>query len=171
MYTHNQVIGLLTRAAQAHKGLKSFGFGELFDMSHSPLLYNADANLDQAPTYPLMWGVLRSSQLINNPTAASELQTVYSIIVCDKVNNDQSNQDEIFSDTQQTCLDIIAMLQDDSFYPYFFVNKQANLQPFSGLQENDDSAIGWTFDLTFRQTYTSDFCAIPATIPTPLPQS
>ena len=70
-YSHNQIIGLLTRIAEDHEQIKSFGFGELFDQAHSNLLYNADDNNLQAPTYPLMWGALVDSVLSNTDAVAA----------------------------------------------------------------------------------------------------
>ncbi|MEI7668516.1 MAG: hypothetical protein WCJ33_00335 [Pseudomonadota bacterium] len=172
MYTHNQIIGLLTRIAQDHWQIKSMGFGELTDMSHINLLYSVDGVLNpQAPAFPLMWGLLKNSLLINTQaTTAPELQKNYTIVVCDKINPDESNKDDILSDCEQICLDIIGILQDASYNDYFFVNKTAQLNPFVDQQETDDSAIGWTFDITFRQSFFNR-CDIPAAIPSPLPQS
>ena len=170
MYSHNQIIGLLTRMAQAHKQIKSFGFGDDFDITNAPLLYDTDSNANQNPSHVLLWGVLKSSLLNNsNPATAAELQTVYTLIVCDKVQPNDSNRDEIMSDTQQICLDLIAMFQSGAYDNYFYVNKTAALTPFSGLKETDDGSIGWTFDLVIRQPYTSDYCAVPGTIPSALP--
>lgn len=170
MYTHNQILGLFTRMAEAHKQIKSFGFGDDFEIAHSPLLYDIDSNALQNASHTLMWGVLKNSTLLNsNPTTAAELQTVYTIIVCDKVQPNDSNRDEIISDTQQICLDLIAMFQSGVYDDYFYVNKVALLNPFSGLKETDDGSIGWTFDLTIRQPYASDYCAVPGNIPNALP--
>ena len=171
MYTHNNVIGLLTRIAQSHEQLKSFGFGEYTDMSHYDLLYTADSTNLQAPTYPLLWGVIQNSQLNNiDATLGTELQKTYTLVVCDIIDTDESNKDEVLSDCEQICLDIIGILQSSEYNPYFFVNRVATLTPFIGLQENDDSAIGWTFNITFRMPY-NNRCFIPSAIPNPLPIS
>jgi hypothetical protein len=172
MYTHNEIIGLLTRIAEDHWQIKSMGFGELTDMSHVNLLYSVDGNLNkQAPAFPLFWGILKNSVLLNTEaTTAPELQKNYTLVVCDKMNPDESNKDEILSDCEQICLDVISILQDSSYYEYFYVNKTAQLTPFVDQQETDDSAVGWTFDITFRQPY-ANRCTVPAAIPSPLPQS
>lgn len=170
-YSHNQIIGLLTRIAEEHEQIKSFGFGELFDQAHSNLLYNADDNNLQAPTYPLMWGALVDSVLSNtDAVAAPQLVTNYQIVVSDMMYTDESNKDEILSDCQLICLDIIGILQSSDYYSYFFVDKVANLTPFVGMNENDDSAIGWTFNIGFRVSY-NNRCNIPSPIPSPLPIS
>lgn len=170
MYSHNQIVDLLQRIARDHWQIKSMGFGDIAEMSSNQLLYTVDSNNPVAPTFPLMWGIVKQSQLLNNPLGASELQKTYTIIVCDKLKSDSSNVDEILSDCEQICLDVIAILQDGSFNDYFFVDKSAILTPYQGLVETDDGAVAWMFDITFRQSY-SNRCAVPAAIPSPIPIS
>jgi hypothetical protein len=165
--THNQRIKLFTDIATNHKQIHSFGFGELFDMSHSQLLYSddIDANL-QAPAYPLMWAFAKGGQLNNTvATTAAEYRATYTVAVCDKYHSDNSNIDEILSDCEQICLDIITVLQSPDYYDSFYVDKVTGLNISGGISENDDSAIGWTFDITFRMPYSANRCAVPLITP------
>jgi hypothetical protein len=171
MYSHRQIVDLLRRIAESHWQIKSMGFGDYEELSYSPLLYSVNANNLTAPEFPMMWATMQGTTVTNNGGMNSILNKTYSIAIVDKRDRADMSLEEIFSDCEQICLDIISILQDDVYNDYFFVDKVATLTPVRGLTETDDSAVGWTFDITFRQPFTADRCAAPAAIPQPLPTS
>lgn len=151
--------------------IHSMGFGEIDKMSHESLLYTVDAENTQAPVFPLMWSFTQSNILTAASVTSSIYIKTYTIAVIDKLTADERNVEEIFSDTERICLDIISILQDEIYYPYFSVNKQATLNQITGFNESDDGAVGYSFDVQFRMPFDVTRCDAPSAIPTPLPQS
>lgn len=157
MYTHNQIVSLFKNIAAAHKQINSMGFGNIYENESGKLLLYGDG-APNTPVYPMLWADVSTSTIVKR-----EAQTTYTVMVMDLVNKDNSNLQEVISDTQQMMLDIIAYLQSPEFDELFFVDISATMKNF--IDNLGDEVAGWSMDLIFRVPYLADRCAIPFTTP------
>jgi len=150
MFSLNQFIDYLRLLADAHKQIKTFGTGEIWEISAS-----------DPEVYPLLWCVPQDFS-----TTVKEATTQYSLIFADIVYEDRSNEQEILSDQQQVALDIWAQLNANDNAESFIVSPTAKFTHF--IDSGTDSMAGWKVDITVRIFFAADLCAVPSTItPTP----
>lgn len=145
MVTLNQVITNLSNIASAHYQLKSFGNGSIQEFATSG-----------TTNYPAMWVDYEPSQV----QGRSYLH-VLRIYVCDRLIKGKKNELDVFSDTQQICLDILAQVQSN-IYGWKLVSDSIALSPFSEPRFDDEDA-GYYFDLTLKVPFDYDRCQIPFT--------
>lgn len=145
MVTLNQVITNLSNIASAHYQLKSFGNGSIQEFATSG-----------TTNYPAMWVDYEPSAL-----RGREYFHTLRIYVCDRLIKGKKNELEVFSDTQQICLDILAQVQSN-IYGWKLVSDSVTLSPFSEPRMDDEDA-GYYFDLTLKVPFEYNRCQIPFT--------
>ena len=97
--TYNNVIDTLKSIGDKHLMIKKVESGDLWDM-----------DLEKNTKYPLMF--------INPESVSANTNTLlytFQIFICDLVMVDDSNEQEILSDTLQIALDIITLIKVDIF--------------------------------------------------------
>jgi hypothetical protein len=145
-YTYNQVIKLLSDLASNHYQINSFGNGDLWETMES--------NQAAHKKFPLMW-VSPISSTIDFPFNTIRL----GIAVMDLVNTDESNENEVLSDTLLILQDFKAQLSDPTYSNTFITSKSATLTPFT--ERFTARATGWAMELDIRIKWEGDRCAIP----------
>lgn len=146
MVTLNQVIKNLSNIASAHYQVKSFGNGSVQEFATSGVT-----------NYPAMWVDYEPSQV----QGRSYLH-VLRIYVADRLIKGKKNEQDVLSDVQQICLDIIAQAQNSKLYGWTLVSDSVTLFPFSEPRFDDEDA-GYYFDLTLKVPFDYDRCQIPFT--------
>jgi hypothetical protein len=96
--TYNQVIKQLNDFADAHKQIKSFGNGNLWEVVQHDQLSNFN--------YPLMWINDQSATMGNG-----DFTWNFQVLVMDIVRKDESNENEVKSDCVQILIDLIAYFE------------------------------------------------------------
>lgn len=103
MLTLNQTIEILKNFTLKHKALgknqsnNHFRFGDTWEVDGA----------SAAPNYPLMW-----TSIIKTVTTKAGLVTrTFQIDVSDKVNNDESNETHVLSDTELVLMDLANYLE------------------------------------------------------------
>lgn len=160
-YSLNQIDKIFLTFAQNHKQLNSYGFGDPSDIGNNTLQLNWSAGVlngrESSPVYPLLWVSPQPSE-INRHFVIWKL----TIIICDQIKKDDTNQTEVLSDTQQIMQDCIANLQAPAFVPYFTIGNEFSytITPFTE-EKFDDETAGWLCDIELRTVNVNDRCAIP----------
>lgn len=143
MITLNQVIKNLNNIADAHYQINSFGNGSVVEFATSGIT-----------NYPAMWVDYEPSQIQGNAYLH-----VLKIYVMDRLIKGKKNEQELFSDIQQICLDIISQL-NSNIYGWKLVTDNFTLTPFSEPRFDDEDA-GYYFDVQLKVPFTYDACQIP----------
>ena len=105
---------------------------------------------------------------INVTTTRTELIYNFQIFVMDLVEPDNANEQDVYSDVLQTCIDIIAIMSNSKWQsqltldldaPVYFAEGNFTLEPFT--ERFDQTVTGWVFQIGI--TVQNDFqsCVIP----------
>ena len=145
-YTYNQVVTLLSDIATNHYQIHSFVDGDLWEVMES--------NQAAHKKFPLLWVRPLSANL------EFPFETVrMGIAVMDLVNTDESNENEVLSDTLTILSDIKSILDTPSYANTFIVSKSASLTPFT--ERFSAKVTGWAMELDVKIQWLGDRCAIP----------
>ena len=134
-----------------HHQIRTTTTGEIYDI-----------DLDNTK-YPLM-----HINPVNVTTRRTELVYNFQIFVMDLVDDDNANEQDVYNDVLQTCIDIIAILSNNQWQsqltldldaPVYFAEGNFTLEPFT--ERFNNAVSGWVFQLPI--TVENDFqsCDIP----------
>jgi hypothetical protein len=150
---YKQIVADLSSIAYHHQQIKSFGFGDLAQCTN-------DIVTKQEPEYQRMYVVPGDVKLDEN-----YLNYRFSIIIMDRVDDDQSNQAEVMSDTLRTIMDVWTVLlqsytaQQGDFSWYLVVNENPDVIPF--LERFETILGGWTLNVSFQVAFDYNSCTPP----------
>lgn len=129
--------------SDAHLQIRSWGFGDATQLT-------MDVITKQEPQYPRLYFIPNKTKLNQN-----YLQINWTVIVCDKVEDDLKNQPEVLSD----CLEIAKDFYTKAYLSDYDVEWNAMLSPW--LERSDAVLAGWTFDITVQQKFDYNRCVLP----------
>jgi len=120
---YKQLLTYFSSIAYHHEQIKSFGFGDLAQCTN-------DLTTKQEPKYTRMY-------IVPGQVSLEENHLVYnlSIIIMDRVEDDQSNQSEVMSDTLEIVKDIWTVILQSftaaqgDFSFYLVVNQRPDVIP------------------------------------------
>ena len=152
--TYNNVIDTLKNLGDKHYQISTTTVGNIFDI-----------DLEKNTKYPLM-----HINPINVTTGRVGLTYNFQIFVMDMVDTDDANEQDVYNDVLQTCIDIISIFRNtkwqaqlvlDIVAPVYFAESEFTLEPFT--ERFDQAVTGWVFQLPI--TVQNDFqsCNIPMT--------
>jgi hypothetical protein len=141
--TYNQIITLLNNIAVAHKQLKSFATGELWEV---------EGNIKPGIIYPMLFAVPVTSITTTN----SKLRT-FTLLVFGQVKKGKSDEQEILSDCESILDDIIKILLNES-NDYDLIGDPV-LNPFK--EDLGDWCAGWRADIQIETHFNNNYCDIP----------
>lgn len=145
--TLNQLIKKLNDFATAHQQVHSFGFGDLWEIEASG-----------AKNAVTMWAnVVNGAVDINGKQSSID----FRVCIMDLVKKDESNENEVLSDTYLIGLDLVAYLNNNSNWDSYTIANNITMTPFTERFDNDWS--GWIIDFTLTNRFLSDYCQIPLT--------
>lgn len=145
MISINQIKSVLKTIQTSHDQLNDFYFGDFSDLG-----------TEGAYTYPILAADILPGTLSKN---VSSLRL--TLVVADKMKEDQSNKTEVLSDTHQTIHDVYSQL-----HRYFELNGVTI--PFdasiSDINEgwNDDWVAGFQLEIGIDQFYSYNTCQVPS---------
>jgi hypothetical protein len=131
--------------ADAHEQINSWGFGDATELT-------MDVITKKEPLYPRLYFIPNTTKL--NP---NQFNITWTVIVCDKVEDDLSNQQDVLSD----CLEIAKDFFAKSYLSDYDVEWNATLSPW--LEKADAVLGGWTFVITVQQKFDYNRCVLPTT--------
>ena len=150
--TYFNVIETLKNLGEEHQQISTTTTGDIYDI-----------DLEKNTKYPLM-----HINPINVTTTRTELIYNFQIFVMDLVEPDNANEQDVYSDILQTCIDIIAIMSNSKWQaqltldldaPVYFAEGNFTLEPFT--ERFDQTVTGWVFQIGI--TVQNDFqsCVIP----------
>lgn len=160
-FSLNQIDNLFLTFAKNHKQINSYGFGDPSDIGNNTLELNWSAGIlngrESSPVYPLLW-ISPQPSIISRHFITWRL----SIIICDQLKKDETNQTEVLSDMQQIMQDCLANLQTPAFNSSFTIDGEFSytITPFTE-EKFDDETAGWLCDIDLKVSNVNDRCAIP----------
>lgn len=144
--TYNEIIKDFKYIADNHKQIKRFGNGMIEDIN---------TFTTQAEFLPVLWIVPQSVTLGTNAM-------VYTIrvLVFDMVESDDTNTDEVLSDTLSVLNDVVQLFKNN-FDDYSVINEPQAI-PFN--QRFVDYCSGWYADVNIETNIMNSLCQIPDSI-------
>lgn len=142
--THNGIIKLFEDIANNHYQINAFGFGDVWEYLAS-----------STKRTPCLWGILNGSSRNNK-----ELTLDYTLLVFDQVKRDESNEDNVLSDTHQILLDVITILNSPTYASQFILSVTNSMSDFT--ERFDDAVSGWSVNVSLRIPFDNDICQIPS---------
>jgi hypothetical protein len=161
MVNYKQVIQDLSGIAYHHPQINSFGYGDITQLT-------MDIESKQEPVYTKMYVVPAQTVFAQN-----RIDYNFSIIVCDIINNDLSNQEDVMSDTLEIVKDVWTILYQS--YTATFGGFSIDYEPLWGspvepfLERYETLLGGWTLNITIEQPFDYNNCVLPVsglTLPT-----
>ena len=148
--TINQQLYLIRQFAINHLQINSHLFAPEYDL-------HGEHN---QPGFVLWW-YLEPSTLQDTMT-----ETTFVFTIMDVLNDGNSNLEDILSDTNTICLDLVTYLDynSDSFNPAgvqynYDIKRVGSIEP--GEQMFNSRFAGHTMRVTFQQGFAYDLCSIP----------
>jgi DNA-binding XRE family transcriptional regulator len=92
----------------------------------------------------------------------------FQIFIMDLVDTDNANEEEVYSDTLQTCIDIISIFRNSKWQaqlsldintPVYFAEGDYTLEPFT--ERFDQEVTGWVFTIGILVENNFQTCNIP----------
>lgn len=143
--SYEQIILDWEQFALAHKQVNSFGFGDITQLTD-------DVITKVEPLYPRLYFQPQTASIGQN-----QMDIKWLVTICDKVDDDLSNQQDVWSDT----LEIAKDLYSKAYLSDYDVAWDALLTPW--FQETQSVLAGWTFVMTIQQKFDFNRCVLPIT--------
>jgi hypothetical protein len=138
-----QIIQDWKQFAEAHLQIKSFGFGDMYQITN-------DIETKVEPLYPRIYFTPEKTRLNEN-----HMHIAWKVTVCDKIEEDYSNQIDVLSD----CLEICKDFYSKAYLSDYDVEWNASLEPW--LEETETILAGWTFTILVQQKFDYNRCVLP----------
>tara|TARA_R100000388_G_C7242400_1_gene162455 strand:- start:2263 stop:2757 length:495 start_codon:yes stop_codon:yes gene_type:complete len=152
--TYNNLIDTLKNLGDRHNQISTTTTGDIYEI-----------DLQKNTKYPLM-----HINPVNVTTGRTTLTYNFQIFVMDLVEPDNSNEQEVYSDVLQICVDIISIFRNSRFQaqlaldidaPVYFTEGDFTCEPFT--ERFDHAVTGWTFQIGIEVENDFQTCDIPMT--------
>ena len=150
--TYNNLINTLKELGTQHNNISTTTTGDIYDI-----------DLEKNTKYPLM-------HLNCTSVAAATFGLTYNfqIFVMDLVEPDDANEQDVYNDVLQTCIDIISIFRNSKWQaqltldidaPVYFTEGDYTLEPFT--ERFSQSVTGWVFQIGIVVANDFQSCKIP----------
>jgi hypothetical protein len=129
--------------ADGHLQINSFGFGDITQLIN-------DVDTKQEPLYPRMYFIPDRTKLSQN-----HMHITWKVIVCDRIQDDLSNQPDVLSDA----LEIIKDFYSRAYLSDYETDWNATVEPW--LEETETILGGWTLTVSVTQKFDYNRCVLP----------
>ena len=150
--TYFNLLETLKQLGSKHHNINTTTSGDIFDI-----------DLMKNTLYPLM-----HLNPINVTTGRVGLTYNFQIFIMDLVDTDNANEEEVYSDVLQTCVDIISIFRNSKWQaqlsldintPVYFAEGDYTLEPFT--ERFDQELTGWVFTIGILVENNFQTCNIP----------
>lgn len=151
MKTYNQIIKIFESFANRHYQINSFFLGKNYDLENATSIH-----------YPCLQVYPTSANMPQNDGGMFQIiNLTFDIKIIDQLQNDETNTNDVSSDTLQIAQDLICELNN---HPYFFKNQikiegDISLAPIDHYE--DSNANGWEFTLQLKYLNNSCYLDLP----------
>jgi len=152
---YKQIIQDFSGIAYHHPQIMSFGYGDITQLT-------MDVENNTTANYTKMYVVPGNVNLNENA-----IQYNFSIVICDIINADLSNQSDVMSDTLEIVKDIFTILYQSytasfgGFTNYYEPLWSPPATPF--LEAYEDLLGGWALNIVIEQPFDYNECVLPIT--------
>jgi len=149
--TINQLVSVWKDISTRHYQINGFGVGDSWEIG-----------ADKAYMHPVLWVNPVTANMPSTDTGYKTFEINFEVRVFDLVNKDESNENDVLSDTIDILKDIIIEFKG---HPYY-VNSQLNIiddisfEAFT--EEFDEEVSGWLCEISLMTPMINSFCGIPA---------
>ena len=152
--TYFNVIETLKNLGEEHQQISTTTTGDIFSI-----------DLEKNTKYPLM-----HINPVNVTTGRVGLTYNFQIFVMDLVDPGKENEQDVYNDVLQTCIDIISIFRNSKWQaqlaldidaPVYFTEGDYTLEPFT--ERFDQSVTGWVFQIGILVDNDFQTCNIPMT--------
>lgn len=148
--TFNQVIDLLQDIAQRSYLINTFFLGRDWELEN-----------DNDIVYPVLQVYPEFARM---PQTNGDFKTLNVRLICkvvDLVNQNESNEKDVHSDTLRISQDIVNEINQHPYYQRSNANIIGDID-FTNLEEyEDDFAAGWEFTLNLQLINNNSYCGLP----------
>lgn len=148
--TFNNVLDTICCVAYKHKFVEQVDAGDIWEV-----------DLEKNTKYPYFHCVPKSVT-----TQSTNLTYTFQLIIMDLVEPDQSNEQQVMSDTLQILLDIISLFRNGNITktseadrPTYYTDGDYTLSPFT--ERFDASVTGWVVDFDVLIDSPFPACNVP----------
>ena len=150
--TYFNLIETLKQLGAKHHQISTTTSGDIFDI-----------DLMKNTLYPLM-----HINPVNVTTGTVGLTYNFQIFIMDLVDTDNANEEEVYSDTLQTCIDIISIFRNSKWQaqltlninaPVYYTEGDYTIEPFT--ERFDQEVTGWVFTIGILVENNFQSCNIP----------
>lgn len=150
--TYNNLIDTLKELGAKHQQIKTTTTGDIYDI-----------DLQKNTLYPLM-----HINPINVSTGTFGVTYNFQIFVMDLVDSDNANEQDVYNDVLQTCIDIISIFRNSKWQaqltldinaPVYFTEGDYTIEPFT--ERFDQDVTGWVFQIGIVVANDFQSCEIP----------
>lgn len=129
--------------ADLHYQINSYGFGDYTQLTN-------DIITKKEPEYIRMYVVPNTTRFESN-----HMHMSFDVIICDKLEEDLSNQADVLNDCLEICKDFFAKL----YLSEYEADWNANVEPF--LEMSETILGGWLLKLNIIQKFDYNRCVLP----------
>jgi hypothetical protein len=141
--SYEQIVLDWEQFAAAHEQVRSFGYGDITQL--------IDDNITkQTPLFPRLYFQPETTRFSPN-----HMHITWRVIICDIVDDDLSNQQDVWSDTLEIAKDLYAK----AYLSDYDIEWDANLEPW--FQETQTVLAGWTYTMNVQQKFDYNRCTLP----------
>ena len=150
--TYFNLLETLKQLGAKHHQISTTTSGDIFDI-----------DLMKNTLYPLM-----HINPVNVTTGTVGLTYNFQIFIMDLVDTDNANEEEVYSDTLQTCIDIISIFRNSKWQaqltlninaPVYYTEGDYTIEPFT--ERFDQEVTGWVFTIGILVENNFQTCNIP----------
>ena len=148
--TLNTLIAAFNDIANRHKQLKSFGVGNDWEVGASAAL-----------THAALWINPTNASMPKGENGYSSYSVDFDVKVFDLVNLDESNENEVLSDTFEIIKDVVNEFNTHPDYINSDFNIINDLNFTSFTEKFDSSVSGWQVTFTLLAPNQRSYCTDP----------
>jgi hypothetical protein len=141
--SYRQILTDWENFAITHEQVNSYGFGDHFELTN-------DIITKKEPLYPRMYFIPDTTRIGQN-----QMNINWRVIICDKIEEDLSNQQDVLSD----CLEIAKDFYAKAYLSDYDLEWNAILEPW--LEETESVLAGWSFVIKVQQKFDYNRCVLP----------
>ena len=149
--TINQLVSVWKDIATRHYQINGFGVGDNWE------------NGTTEKMHPVLWINPTNASMPASENGYKTFEIDFEVRLFDLVNKDESNENDVLSDTIDILKDIIAEFKGHPYYVNSQLNIIGDIDFEAFTEEFDEEVSGWTCEISLMTPVLTTFCGIPAT--------
>ena len=150
--TINQLVSVWKDIATRHYQINGFGVGD-----------NWEVGISEAYMHPVLWINPVTASMPSSDNGYKTFEIDFEVRLFDLVNKDESNENDVLSDTIDILKDIVAEFKGHPYYVNSQLNIIGDIDFEAFTEEFDEEVSGWSCDISLMTPVLTTFCGIPAT--------